>query len=375
MRKLSLITLFVVVLLAGCERRPFQKPVWVDIQPNCDVYVQPVTLGVADGASDKVKRDETAKILTAEEKKAARLEGVRKTQRMLKRINIPTDWQSLGRMHNDGKWTPTVKVVQVDMSIVTREWTHTSTSGTSASDQALGLESKDSVNFKLPCLVMALLYDSALFKSEFGEITLAEALDRNVRPLYVSAGTAVFKQWDGGRDLETNKVKAMAEINELVVPQVKPWGIDILVFGLIGGPVYEEKSDIQKGMDNNFISQMNALVEEEKNTAQEKRNEITVQTAKAEAKAAEAIYAVKQAQEQRVLMETAVIRAKAALSAAQNWDGVLPRVMPASMVDMIPLLQPEAPPMVDLSPVSPVASPQENPDATKPPTVTAAVKS
>jgi hypothetical protein len=371
----TVVVSLVLITISGCWRRPYQTPVWEELFPNCDAYVQPLTLGAEEGASDKAvvasPKAETKEGVDTQAVKEG-VEKIRKERRMMKRINIPTDWQSLGRSYTNGQWTPTVQVIQVDRSIVTREWTADNETGTSTANQALPLESQDSINFGLPFLVMARISDSALYRFKFGIQTLGTVLDKNVRPLYIGAGTVAFKKWQAGPELEAKKVIAVAEMAGPVKEQVSQWGIEILRASMIGGPVYDDKK-IQVDMDKNFTSGMSAEVEKQKNIAQVTRNTITVQTADAEKKSAEAIYAARKAQEQRVLLESAVIRAKASLEAAKAWDGVLPRIMPADMVDLIPVMTQTNLKPVEVPATAPavaVPPPAEKPEPAKPASAT-----
>jgi len=68
--------------------------------------------------------------------------------------------QSLGQTHPDSdgaaqhrlwptdyNWMPMVKVIKVDRSPITREWTKKRESGSSAKDQAIAVESLESIGF------------------------------------------------------------------------------------------------------------------------------------------------------------------------------------------------------------------------------------
>lgn len=146
--------LFVAVVMvsaAGC-RRPFQEPVFEEIGPNETAFLIPLT-----GANKKNQgRFDSADFL--ENQKVA-----------AKRISIPTEWVQTGRKHADGKWVPIMRVLKVDRSPVSREWTSDLTSGTSVKDQAVYVESKDSIGFYIGVSISAAVEeeDTALFLYRF----------------------------------------------------------------------------------------------------------------------------------------------------------------------------------------------------------------
>jgi len=73
-----------------------------------------------------------------------------------KRVQVTHRWSQEGRLPNDGRWIPTVRLVKVNRSPVTREWTTPqgpSTVGQNlrggVNDKAIWIESGDSVGFSM----------------------------------------------------------------------------------------------------------------------------------------------------------------------------------------------------------------------------------
>src|SRR3954470_2734030 len=66
-----------------------------------------------------------------------------------KRVQIVHRWNQTGRLPNDGGWIPTVRLIKVKRSPVTREWTAEASRGTASKDQAIWTESQDSVGFSM----------------------------------------------------------------------------------------------------------------------------------------------------------------------------------------------------------------------------------
>src|SRR5579883_64349 len=63
-----------------------------------------------------------------------------------KRVQIPHRWQQTGRFPGNGHYVATVRLVKVDRRPITREWTKAAHTGTSAKDESISVESKDSIN-------------------------------------------------------------------------------------------------------------------------------------------------------------------------------------------------------------------------------------
>lgn len=82
-----------------------------------------------------------------------------------KRITIPTRKLHTGRMWWEYKWIETVKLIVVDRTPVTRVWTSGKETGTSATNQAFCVESRESVDFCAGATAMATIpeADAALY--------------------------------------------------------------------------------------------------------------------------------------------------------------------------------------------------------------------
>ena len=72
-----------------------------------------------------------------------------------KRVQITHRWSQEGRITTDGRWIPTVRLVKVNRSPITREWMSASTTNGEGvrrpthNDQAIWIESGDSVGFSM----------------------------------------------------------------------------------------------------------------------------------------------------------------------------------------------------------------------------------
>src|SRR4051812_35624731 len=111
------------MLLNGCIR-DYDKPEYSEIDTAETGFLIPLegdSAGQAKFASEKY----------LDERKVA-----------AKRVQIVHRWNQTGRLPSDGTWIPTVRLIKVKRSPVTREWTAEATRGTASKDQAIWTESQ-----------------------------------------------------------------------------------------------------------------------------------------------------------------------------------------------------------------------------------------
>jgi len=56
-------------------------------------------------------------------------------------MSKPSRWRKTGRLWYSGEWIDTVKVIKVDRSPITREWTAGRDTGTSTRNEGIWIES------------------------------------------------------------------------------------------------------------------------------------------------------------------------------------------------------------------------------------------
>lgn len=161
--------LFVVSLtafsLAGCMRKPYDVPEYVEIDTNETAFVLPL-----EGETGDQVNFESAKWL--DQKKVA-----------AKRVQITHRWNQTGRWETDGEWIPAVRVIKVSRTPVTREWVAEANKGTSVKDQAIWIESSDSVSFStgFSCSAYVAEADTSQFLYSYSGQSLAEVMDTEMR--------------------------------------------------------------------------------------------------------------------------------------------------------------------------------------------------
>ena len=117
-----------------------------------------------------------------------------------KRIAIPQRTRKIGRYSWNVEWIPTIKIIKVDRTPVTREWTADPSTGTSTKNEALTVESKDSITFWTGVTITVRITEehAATFLYNFSGKPLSEVVDENVRGYVL----AILAREFGGRTLD-----------------------------------------------------------------------------------------------------------------------------------------------------------------------------
>src|SRR5947209_15206533 len=155
----------VLALAATLLIRPYDVPEFVEVDSSESAFLIPLEGDTANQAAfQSVKFLEEKKIAT-------------------KRVQITHRWQQMGYLPNSGKYVATVRLVKVDRRPLTREWTRSPKSGTSSKDEAIAIESKESVNFSMGISCTAYIPEesAAIFLYSYPSKSLAEMLDMEVR--------------------------------------------------------------------------------------------------------------------------------------------------------------------------------------------------
>ena len=304
--------LITTVGLTSCK--PYNTKEFVEIKPSQTAYFIPL---IGENKTSQVKFD-------SESYEAFKKVGV-------KRIEIPKEWLQTGRADSEGKWIPSARVLIVDRSSITRHWTKDGYTGSTKEDQAVHVESKDSVNFTLGFRVTAyvaeedtskfLYYNSNRIKEASGGsyqvIGLDEILDNEVLARIQKVASVEF----GSYDLDaarTKKAEVYKKIDEEVIPFFHERGITILTIAQTGGLDYENKQ-IQAAIDRTVMDQqlkVSALAEKE---AQLVKNE-TIKL-EAEAKASAMLTAAKAEAEAKFVVQEQVAKGMLLVADATKQTG------------------------------------------------------
>lgn len=261
--------------MTGCMM-PYHEEVYVDVSTNETPFF-----------IEMVGDNEQATVQTEEYLKSKMV--------FMRRITIPYEWKQTTRVYfwNDwttGKYVPVARLVLVDRSPVTREWTASTNKGSTATDQGIWVESKDSIGFSTGITITARIAnddDAVKFLFNYppkegrsietsgGEpfnvnvTSLDSIMDAEVRGLVQAtfAEEAARMEMDLLRE---SKVEILSKIEATVVPFFKERGITITNIGQFGGFTYENEKT-QEAIDKVFQAQQDQEVAKAEAKAAEER--------------------------------------------------------------------------------------------------------
>jgi hypothetical protein len=306
---IALLSLFLLIILNGCLPPP-KVEIFEEIAPNETAFVVPLEGGNEEqqGKFMSVGYLEKAKVAT-------------------KRVTIPQRAKKIGRYSWDIEWIPTVKVIKVDRSPVTRDWTADPHTGTANKNQSIEVESKDSIGFWTGVTVTARITedDAAAFLYNYAGKPLAQVVDENVR----GYAQAILAREFGNRNLEKCK-SDKSFIFDLTFKEVKAEfakkGVTIDVIGNSQGLNYTD-AEIQKCINKAFIAENEKQVAQQEQEAQKIRNQTTKALADTKLYEAQQFGAASNAQKSMMELEITKIQAEAMKIAAEKWNGVAPTMV------------------------------------------------
>jgi hypothetical protein len=239
-------------LLSGCSRS-YDAPEYADIDTAETAFVVPLEGDTTDQA--KFQSEE----FLQQHKVAA------------KRVQITHRWSQTGRnllWMESGQWIPNVRLIKVNRSPVTRQWT-----AETDKDKAIWLESADSVGFSMGFMVSAFITepDAAKFLYWYPAGSLADVMDSEIRArIQQDAAQAAAKY--PLDELRGKKQEIMNYVHDDVIPFFAARGITVSTIGMYGGMTYENPH-IQESIDEVFIAQQVKNVNLAKFEAQERANQ------------------------------------------------------------------------------------------------------
>ncbi len=246
------------LLSSGCVK-PYDRPEYVEIDTSETGFLIPLegdtTLQARFQSEDYLKQRKVA----------------------AKRVQITHRWSQEGRLAHSGRWIPTVRLVKVNRSPVTREWTTAQTTTANGavqrSDRAIWIESADSVGFSMgfTCTAFIPEEEAARFLYWYPSGSLADVMDHEVRGRIQQAAAEVAAKYplDG---LRARKQEIADAVKRDVTNFFAARGVTITTVGMFGGMTYENP-EIQRAIDQTFIAQQLKVVAEAKFEAQKKENE------------------------------------------------------------------------------------------------------
>jgi hypothetical protein len=243
-----------LVSLSGCVR-PYDTPEYAEINTSETGFLIPL------------EGDSTAQAKFQSE------EYLRDLKVAAKRVQITHRWSQEGRLTNNGRWIPIVRLIKVNRSPVTREWTAEAATGTAAKNQAIWIESSDSVGFSMgfTCTSFIPEEQAAKFLYWYPSGSLADVMDTEVRGRIQQIAAEVAARYP----LDALRAKKQ-EISDAVKTDITAFfaqrGVVVTTVGMFGGMTYENV-EIQKSIDNTIIAQQLKVVNEAKWDAQQRDND------------------------------------------------------------------------------------------------------
>jgi hypothetical protein len=277
-----------------------------------------------------------------------------------KRVQITYRWVKTGYGATNGKYVPNERVIVVDRAPETREWLADSNRGTSKSNQAIWVESSDSVGFSTGISITARIQnqdDAVKFlynypPKQFREVAvnsgykdnyhvsvsdLSDIMDSEIRTKIqeVFAEKAAEYNMD---NLRAKKNEIITEIRNEVIPFFQERGITITAIGMFGGFRYENP-DIQTAIDKVFEAQQDEEVAKAEAKAAEQRKlalqlvgegqaQQAVEIAKGEAQAIQAVADAKAYELEKLTQNPeayiALKNIEVEMERLQRWDGKYP---------------------------------------------------
>jgi regulator of protease activity HflC (stomatin/prohibitin superfamily) len=176
-------------------------------------------------------------------------------------------------MPNSGRWIAAVKVIRVNRSPMTREWTADEGTGSLKSNQAIWVESADSVGFSMgfTCTAMIDEADAARFLYWYPTGSLEKVMDTEIRARIQQNAAEVAARYPLD-SLRSKKQEMIDAVRVDVIPFFKNRGITVTTVSMFGGMTYENP-EIQKAIDKTFIAQQEKVVNQARFDAQQKDND------------------------------------------------------------------------------------------------------
>ncbi len=306
------------VALVGCQGPP-KLEVFEEIGPNETAFLVPLEGDTkVQGKFMSIEYLNTAKVAT-------------------KRVTIPTRQHDTGRGPGDFEWVATMKLIKVDRTPVTRVWTKAGDTGTSPSNQAFCVESKESIDFCAGGIAIGTITedDAAKYQYNYAGKKLADVMDQDVHG-YI--GTVLSREF-GNRNLDQGR-KDKAVIFTAALTETRDFfatkGVTLLQFGSSEGLHYLNPK-IQDSIDATFVAENDKNTATNEKLAQVERNAKEVGIAIAQRQAAEEFAKAKEANTAIRQLDIEMVKAQAQLELAKNLKdlkGQLPSVVPPGSMFM-----------------------------------------
>ena len=312
-KKLIIMTLVLTMVMSttGCGFiKPFDKPELVTIEASQTAFLIPLVGDTTEQASFQSE------------------ELLSQAMVATKEVQIPHRWVKTGRMRGSGEWRAAAKLIIVERTPVTREWNSSKDEGTSARNQAIYAESKESIGFSVGMNISAQIYtegDAVKFLYSYNNKTLEDIMDSEIRARVESKFVEQCAKYTLN-DILAKKEEIMVAVRDDVTTYFEEKGITITVLGMKDGIEYDDAA-IQTAINEKFSS-------EQKLVTQQNNNEVMISKAQAEAEA-KIMAAEAEAKANRELAAS-LTPELIELQKIEKWNGSVPTVQGSNtpIIDM-----------------------------------------
>ena len=292
-------------MLLGCK--PYNANLIENIGPNETAWLIPLD---ANSSAGQAKFNSVAFL---DQKKVS-----------LKRVTIPQTYRSTGYTYGDAELIPTARLIKVDRSLVTREWTDNLTTGTTAKREGITVMTGDSVKLHTGLTITATILeeDASTYLYFHGEKPLHDVIDQNVRSFAVAELTKMYASMPLS-EVQTNTAYIYNKLFEDSVEKFKAVGITISFLGNAEGLTYEDPK-VQEAINRRYMAEQSIKIAQMDLQAQEVINKKTISIAKAQSDAAKMLVSDPEAVRLQNELKVKLILAEAQLAMSTNWNGKLP---------------------------------------------------
>ena len=253
----TMATVATLLALSGCIK-PYHEPVLAEISNSQEGFL-------IELEGDNEQTDTSAE------------EYLRSHLVQQKRIEIPYRWKQTWRLANSGKWIPSARLVIADRAPENRLWVADRDMGTSERNEAIWLESKDSVSFSTGIAITARIEtrdDAVKFLANYPArpqdsvdpeqtyqvkvSSLGQIMDEEIKNKVQAILSDRANEYDMD-ELRGRKNEIMSEVRLRCQEFFKQRGMTITTLGMAGGFTYANP-DIQEAIDSVFEAQQDKSV-------------------------------------------------------------------------------------------------------------------
>lgn len=307
----------VALLMTGCIKPP-KVPDVKEIKPNETAWVIPLDAQTQAGQAKFNSVD------FLNQKKVA-----------AKRIWIDKTEKPIGRFSWEIEWVPSVRVITVDRTLITREWTDDNKQERSSADQGIHVNTKDNIKLIIGITITVSIEEdnASTYLYYHGERPLSDVTDQNIRS-FVSKVLSEEVSALNLSEFQNQQVLIYADLSKRVTAEFVQKGITVQYVGNAKGWHFEDEK-IQESINKSYIAQQDNKTAEMEQQAQQTRNatqilnqetanKIKVISAEAEANAAKELLAAKEAASFQNQLKVTLLTAEAKMQMATKWDGKMP---------------------------------------------------